>query len=142
MPRELAEHFLHVRPDVRPVRQAIRRYSDEKRKIIGDEIAKLLVASWIREVLYTDWLANPVMVEKKKDEKALLKAWRMCIDYTDLNKACPRDPFPLPRIDQVIDSTAGCELLSFLDAYSGFHQIPLNPDDQIKTAFITPHGAY
>ena len=125
---------------MRPVRQSIWRFSDEKRKIIGDEIAKLLVAGWIREVLYTDWLANPVLVEKKKDEKAVLKAWRMCIDYTNLNKACPRDPFPLPRIDQVIDSTARCELLSFLDAYSGFHQIPLNPDDQIKTAFITRTG--
>ena len=89
-----------------------------------------------------DWLANPVLVVKKKDEKALLQAWCMCIDYTPLNKACPREPFPLPRIDQVIDSTARCELLSFLDAYSGFHQIPLNPDDQIKTAFITPHGDY
>ena len=120
----MAEHFLHVRPDARPVRQSLRRFSDEKRKIIGDEIAKLLVAGWIREVTYTDWLANPVLVVKKKDEKALLQAWRMCIDYTNLNKACPRDPFPLPRIDQVIDSTAGCELLSFLDAYSGFHQIP------------------
>ena len=61
----------------------------------------------------------------------------MCIDYTSLNKACPKDPFALPRIDQVIDSTAGCELLSFLDAYSGYHQIKLNPSDQIKTSFIT-----
>jgi hypothetical protein len=66
----------------------------------------------------------------------------MCIDYTNLNKECPKDPFPLPRIDQVIDATAGCELLSFLDCYSGFHQIPLNRDDQIKTSFITPYGAY
>ena len=74
------------------------------------------------------------MVEKKN------KKWRMCIDYTHLNKACPKDPFALPRIDQVIDSTAGCDLLSLLDAYSGYHQIPLNPDDQLKTAFITPYG--
>jgi hypothetical protein len=66
----------------------------------------------------------------------------MCIDYTSLNKACPKDPFALPRIDQVIDSTAGCDLLSFLDAYSGYHQIPLYQPDQIKTSFITPYGAY
>ena len=66
----------------------------------------------------------------------------MCIDYTSLNKACPKDPFALPRIDQVIDSTAGCELLSFLDAYSGYHQIKLNPEDRLKTAFITPFGAF
>jgi hypothetical protein len=63
----------------------------------------------------------------------------MCIDYTSLNKACPKDPFALPRIDQVINSTAGCDLLSFLDAYSGYHQIPLYQPDQIKTSFITPY---
>ena len=65
----------------------------------------------------------------------------MCVDYTDLNKHCPKDPFGLPCIDQVIDSTAGCVLLSFLDCYSGYHQIALK-EDQIKTAFITPYGAY
>ena len=102
-----------------------------------------MAAGFIMEVLHPDWLANPVLVEKKKEENPnIAKVWRMCIDYTHLNKACPKDPFPLPRIDQVIDSTAGCEMLSFLDAYSGFHQIPLNPDDQIKTSFITPYGAY
>jgi hypothetical protein len=68
--------------------------------------------------------------------------WSICIDYTSLNKACPKDPFVLPRIDQVIDSTAGCDLLSFLDTYSGYHQIPLYQPDQIKTSFITPYGAY
>ena len=66
----------------------------------------------------------------------------MCIDYTSLNKACPKDPFALPRIDQVIDSTARCELLSFLDAYSGYHQIKLDPGDRLKTSFITPFGAF
>ena len=66
----------------------------------------------------------------------------MCVDYIDLNKHCPKDPFGLPRIDEIIDSTAGCELLSFLDCYSGYHQIALKKDDQIKTSFITPFGAY
>jgi hypothetical protein len=66
----------------------------------------------------------------------------MCVDYTDLNKHCPKDPFVLPRIDQVINSTAGCVLLSFLDCYSGYRQITLKEEDQIKTAFITPFGAY
>jgi hypothetical protein len=66
----------------------------------------------------------------------------MCVDYTDFNKHCPKDPFGLPRIDEVVDSMTGCELLSFLDCYSGYHQITLNKDDQIKTAFITPFGAY
>jgi hypothetical protein len=87
-------------------------------------------------VYHLDWLANPVLVRKKNNE------WRMCVDYTYLNKHCPKDPFGLPRIDEVIDSTAGCELLSFLDYYSGYHQIALNKDDQIKTSFITLFGAY
>jgi len=95
-----------------------------------------LAAGFIMEVFFPEWLANPVLVLKKNNK------WRMCIDYTSLNKACPKDPFALPRIDQVIDSTAGCEFLSFLDAYSGYHQIKLNPTDRLKTAFITPFGAF
>ena len=88
--------------------------------MIGDEIAKLLTSGSIMEVLHPDWLANPVLVEKKREHPNVAIVWSMCIDYTNLNKACPKDPFPLPRIEQVIDSTAGCELLSFVDAYSGF----------------------
>jgi hypothetical protein len=66
----------------------------------------------------------------------------MCVDYTDVNKHCSKDPFGLPRIDEVIDSTAGCELLCFLDCYSGYHQIALKEEDQIKTSFMMPFGAY
>jgi ABC-type Co2+ transport system permease subunit len=66
----------------------------------------------------------------------------MCVDYTDLNKHCPKDPFALPRIDQVIDFTASFVVLSFLDCYLGYHQIALKEEDQIKMAFITPFGAY
>jgi hypothetical protein len=87
-------------------------------------------------VYHPEWLANPVLVRKKNKE------WRICVDYTDLNKHCPKDPFGLPRIDEVVDSTASCEMLSFLDCYSGYHQITLKKDDQIKTSFITPFGAY
>ena len=134
VPRELAEHSLHVKPDAKPVRQPLQRFGEERRRAIGEEIARLLAAGFIMEVYHPDWLANPVLVIKKND------TWRMCIDYTNLNKACPMDPFALPQIDQVIDSTASCDLLSFLDAYSGYNQIPLNPDDQIKTAFITLYG--
>ena len=121
---------------MKPVRQPLRRLSEEKRRVVGEEIARLLAAGFIMEVFFPEWLANPVLVLKKN------KQWRMCIDYTSLNKACPKDPFALPRIDQVIDSTAGCELLSFLDAYSGYHQIKLNPADRLKTAFIMPFGAF
>jgi hypothetical protein len=71
-----------------------------------------------------------------------MNEWRMCVDYTDLNKHCPKDPFRFPRIDQVIDSMAGCDLLCFLDCYYGYHQIAIKEKDQEKTAFITPFGAY
>jgi hypothetical protein len=66
----------------------------------------------------------------------------MCIDYTSLNKACPKDPYPLPRIYQIVDSTSGCDLLSFLDAYSGFHQIHMSREDREHTAFVTVDGLY
>ena len=115
VPTEFAEHKLHVRSDAKSVRQPLRRLSEEKRRVVGEEIARLLAAGFIMEVFFPEWLANPVLVLKNN------KLWRMCIDYTSLNKACPKDPFALPRIDQVIDSTVGCELLSFLDAYSRYH---------------------
>jgi hypothetical protein len=136
VPRELAEHSLHVRPSAKPVKQPLRRFTEEKRKAIHEEIARLLTAGFIREVFYPDWLANPVLVLKKNN------TWHMCIDYTSLNKACPKDPFVLPHIDQVLNSTASYDLVSFLDSYSGYHQIPLYDPDQIKTSFFTPHGAY
>jgi hypothetical protein len=142
VPRELAEDALHIRPDAKPMKQPLRWFADDRRKEIWEEVARLLAAGFIMEVLHPDWVSNPVLMEKKKDEPAIVKIWRMCVDYTNLNKACPKDPFPLPRIDQVIDSTDGCELLLFVDAYSGFHQIPLYEPDQIKTSFITPYGTY
>jgi hypothetical protein len=101
VPRELAEHSLNVWPDAKLVKQPLRRFAEEKRKAIGEEIARLLAAGFIMEVFYLDWLANPVLVLKKNN------TWCICIDYTSLNKACPKDPFTRPRIDQVIDSTAG-----------------------------------
>ena len=70
------------------------------------------------------------------------KSWRLCVDFKDLNKACPKDPFPLPRIDQIIDATAGHDSLCFLDAYSGYHQIKMEESDQAATAFITPYGPF
>ena len=91
-----------------------------------------MAAGFIVEVFHPEWLANPVIVLKKNG------TWRMCVDYTDLNKACPANPFALPRIDQIIDATAGCERLSFLDAYSGYHQIKMAVKDQEKTHSSLP----
>ncbi|RVW26623.1 Transposon Ty3-I Gag-Pol polyprotein [Vitis vinifera] len=106
------------------------------KKVIRNEIDKLLEAGFIREVDYPDWLANVVVVPKKEGK------WWVYVDYTNLNNACPKDSFPLSRIDQIVDSTAGQGMLSFLDAFSGYHQIPMSPAEEEKTAFITPCGLY
>ena len=111
--REVAEHTLKIHPGSKPVKQRLRHFNEKKRRSIGEEIAKLLAAGFIKEVHHLEWLANPILVRKKSGK------WRMCVDYIGLNKACPKDPFPLPRIDQIVDSTSGCETLCFLDAYSG-----------------------
>ena len=94
------------------------------------------MAGFIREVYYPEWLANVILVKKTNGK------WRMCIDFTDLNKACPKDSFLLPRIDQLVDSTAGHKLLTFMDAFSGYNQIRIAEKDQEKTAFITSQGLY
>jgi Reverse transcriptase (RNA-dependent DNA polymerase). len=130
------EHKFMVRPDAKPVKQKLRRFAPDRKQATREELDKLLKAGFIREVLHPEWLANPVMVRKANGK------WRMCVEFTDLNKACPKDHFPLPRIDQLVDSTAGCELLSFLDAYSGYHQISMAKEDEEKTAFITPFGVF
>jgi hypothetical protein len=135
IPREVAEHSLDILPHARAVQQWLRRFNEERRRAIGVELRKLLEAGFIKEVFHPMWLANPVLVKKKNGK------WRMCIDYTSLNKACPKVPFPLPRIDQIVDSTTGCELLCFLDAYSGYHQIKME-SDQLATSFITPFGMF
>ncbi|RVW89210.1 Retrovirus-related Pol polyprotein from transposon 17.6 [Vitis vinifera] len=114
-------------------RQKIRRFHPDRQRVIQEiEIAGSRIH---QRVSYPDWLANVVVVPKKR-------ANGECVDYTNLNNACPKDSFPLPRIDQIVDSTSGQGMLSFLDAFSGYHQIPMSPDDEEKTAFITPHGLY
>ena len=99
-------------------------------------MTKLKRARAIKEVFYSEWLANTVVVKKKNGK------WRVCVDFTDLNKACPKDPFPLLRIDQLVDATVGHPRMSFLDAFQRYHQIPLALDDQEKTSFVTPIGNY
>jgi hypothetical protein len=110
VPKELIEHCLKVNPKATPKKQRLRHFAPDKRKAIKKELAKLLAAGFIKEVYHPEWLANPILVLKKNNNE-----WRMYVNYTDLNRHCAKDPFVLPRIDQVIDSTAGCVLLSFLN---------------------------
>jgi hypothetical protein len=137
VPKEFIEHCLKVDPKATPKKQRLGRFAPDKRKAIKKELAKLLVAGFIKKVYHREWLAIRVLLLKKNNNE-----WRMCVDYTNLNKQCPKDPFALPRIGQVIDSTAGCVLFSFLNCYLGYQQIALKEEDQIKTTFITPFGAY
>jgi hypothetical protein len=130
IPREVAEHSLDILPHSRAEQQRLHRFDGKRCRAIGVELRKLLEARFIKEVFHPTWLANPVLVKKKN------RKWQMCVDYTSLNKACPKVPFPLPRIDQIVDSTAGCELLCFLDTYSGYHQIKMKESDQLATSFI------
>ncbi|RVW39351.1 Transposon Ty3-I Gag-Pol polyprotein [Vitis vinifera] len=132
----IVSHRLNILPTAKPIRQRVRRFHPDRQKIIREEIDKLLEPGFIREVEYPDWLANVVVVPKKEGK------WRVCVDYTNLDNACPKDNFPLLRIDQIVDSTAGQGMLSFLDAFSRYHQIPMASADEEKIAFITLHGLY
>jgi hypothetical protein len=136
IPRDVTVHSLNIQAGSKPVKQRLHRFDEEKRRAIGEEIQMHLAVGFIKEVFHHEWLANHVLLTKKNGK------WRMCVDYTNLDKAYPKDPFPLPRIDLKVDSTSGCEVLSFLDAYFGYHQIMMKESDQPVTSFITPFGSY
>ncbi|KAJ8615907.1 hypothetical protein MRB53_035279 [Persea americana] len=129
-------HELKVDPNHKPELQKPRRTGVPQTEAVVEEVQKLLEADAIKEVHYPQWLANTVVVKKKTGK------WRVYVDFTNLNKACRKDSFTLPKIDQLIDATAGYDRMSFLDAYRGYHQIPLYAADQEKTTFITPRGTY
>ncbi|XP_024018099.1 uncharacterized protein K02A2.6-like [Morus notabilis] len=108
----------------------------ERYEALKEEVDKLVNNGFIREVHYPRWVSNPVLVIKPNGN------WRTCVDFSDLNKACPKDGFPLPRVDQMVDATTGHEMLSFMDAYSRYNQIPMHPADEEHTYFITDRGLY
>nr|GEU39266.1 reverse transcriptase domain-containing protein [Tanacetum cinerariifolium] len=124
VPRSVVEHRLNIREGYSPVRQKKKGQAPERAKAIQVEVQKLVEAGIMREVYYHDWLSNPVMVNKHDG------SWRMCVDFTDLNKACPQDCYPLPEIDWKVESLCGYPFKCFLDAYKGYHR------------FHTGHGVY
>ena len=132
----VASHKLNIFPTTELVMQKVWRFHRDQHQIIQKEVDNLLTTGFIREVKYPEWLANVVVVPKKGGK------WRVCVDYTDLNEACLKDSFPLPRIDQIVDATVGHGNLSFMDAFSRYHQILMHPPDVEKTIFITPHRLY
>ena len=121
---------------VRPMVYRRRNFNEDKRLVNWEETQKLLNADHIREIQYPEWLANVVLVKKANGK------WRMCIDLTDLNKACPKDSYLLPSIDSLVNSASGCLLLSFLDAFSGYNQIRMHPKDKTKTTFMAEFANY
>jgi hypothetical protein len=134
--RSVMEHALNTDPKVMLKLQQQRPMSDDRIKSAEAEVQKLLDARIIREVQYPIWVANVVMVPKKNGNMC------MCINFTELNKACPKDPYPLPRIDIIIDQAADCEMLILLDCFSGYHQVWMRWEDEAKTGFTTPFGVF
>nr|GEU66809.1 reverse transcriptase domain-containing protein [Tanacetum cinerariifolium] len=133
---EEAEHRLNVREGCPPVRQKKRSQTPERNKAIQEEVHKLVDVGIIKEVHYHSWLSNPVMVKKHDN------SWRMCVDFRDLNKACPKDRYPLLEIDWKVESPYGYPFKSFLDTYKGYHQIKMAKEDEENTAFITSQGIF
>ena len=129
-------HKLNMDLSIRPIKQKRRVFALDRNQAISNEVEKLLTTGFIREVYYPNWLTNVVMVKKSNGK------WRMCVDFTDLNKAYPKDSFPLPRINQLVNSTRGHRLLTFMDAFFGYNQIMMDEGDQEKTSFITSKGFF
>ena len=121
---------------VKPVVQRQKKFNEEKCLVIREETQKLFVVGHIREIQYPEWLANVVLVKKENGK------WRMCVDFTDLNKACLKDSYPLPGIDSLVNSVSEDRLLSFLDALSGYNQIRMHPKDESKTNFMVEVASY
>ena len=129
-------HQLNVNPEATPRRQPPWRSSNDHVEAIRMEVNKLKQVRAIKEIFYLEWFSNTVVVKKKNGK------WRVCVDFTDLNKVCPKDSFPIPRIDQLVDATMGHPRMSFLDAFQGYHKIPLSLLDQEKMPFRGPNGNY
>nr|GEZ37097.1 reverse transcriptase domain-containing protein [Tanacetum cinerariifolium] len=136
VPRSVAKHRINIRERYSLVRKKQRGQAPEHAKAIQAEVQKLVEAGIMREVYYHDWMSNPVMVKKHDGN------WRMCVDFTDLNKACPQDCYPLPEIDWKVESLCSYPFKCFLDAYKGYRQIQLAELDDEKTAFHTGQGVY
>ena len=129
-------HQLTVSPGASIVAQRRMKQPSEKAEAAEKVVKDLIEANFIYEAKYTTWLSNVALVKKSNGKR------RMCIDYTDLNRACPKDAYPLPNIDKLLDNSYGYKLLSFMDAYYGYNQIPMAADDKSKTTFMTESGNY
>ncbi|GJY79936.1 reverse transcriptase domain-containing protein [Tanacetum coccineum] len=134
VPRHIAEHRLNIREGCLPIRQKKIRQAPERNKAIQEEVEKLVDARIMKEVHYHSWLSNPIMVKKHDG------SWQICVDFKNLNQACPKDGYPLPEIDWKVESLCGYPFKCFLDAYKGYHQIKMAKEDEEKIAFTRARG--
>jgi hypothetical protein len=132
----LVAHSLNVEPGTRLVVQPMRTFHTEVEAQITQEVKKLLAASFIKPIQHPRWLSNIVPIKKKNGKI------RCCVDFRNLNKACPKDEFPLSNMDLLIDSATGHAMFSFMDGFSGYNQIRMSTKDAEKTAFRTPIGNF
>jgi hypothetical protein len=132
----ITEHRLNEHKHIIPVAQKRRNLAKERDEAACKEVNDLLSAGILRESKYHTWVANPVMVRKPNGD------WRMCVDFTNINKACPKDCYPLPEIDWKVESLNGYKYKCFLDAYKGYHQIQMAKEDEDKTSFFTSKGIF
>ncbi|GAA0184006.1 hypothetical protein LIER_31320 [Lithospermum erythrorhizon] len=132
----VALHKLHVDFMYVPIKQKKRTFNDEKNQAVRAKVELLLKANAIHELQFPKWIANVVLVKKPNG------TWRMCTDFTNLNKACPKDFYPLPCLGRLVDGSAGHKVFDFMDASRGYHQIKMYSKDEEKTDFITEYGLY
>ena len=133
---QLCTHHIFIEKDARPVCQLQRRLNPHLKDVVKAELQKLLDVNFIYPMFDSKWV-SPLAVVPKKNRK-----WRICVDYRELNKATQKDHFPLPFIDQVLDTLAGKKFFSFLDGFSGYNQIQIAPEDQDRTTFTSPWGTF
>ncbi|GKF55333.1 hypothetical protein Tco_0165673, partial [Tanacetum coccineum] len=131
VPKRIIKHSLNANPSVKPISQKRRVFCSERSQVVTQKVAEWLKAGIVRPVKYPTWISNPILVKKGDG------SWRMCIDFKNINAACPKDYYPLPEIDSKIESVMGFPLKCFLDAYKGYHQVQMAEEDEEKTAFYT-----
>lgn len=129
-------HHLSINLKIKPVKQKLQKMHPHVALLVKAELKKLLDVGFVRANDYAEWISNIVPISKPD------KSIRVCIDFRDLNKACPKDNFSLPNIDIIVDLTTGHEILSLMDRFSHYNQIKITPEDQEKTAFTCPLGTY
>jgi hypothetical protein len=132
----IVEHEIKTYLNAKPVQQCLRVVNPRKAPTIKAEVEKLLNVGFIYPVPLTEWVSNPIPVDKKKG------TIHVCMDFRDLNKAYPKDNFPTPFIDHILDECVGSEVFSFMDGFSGYNQIQIKPKDQHKMTFIFPWGTF